>query len=151
MFDLWVSIHTIHSYESKASQLAKQKESSQKRPGIPGGTFVETATASAKSAVKDKQSQQSTPAQASGSGLSTINQLMSNIQISSKITSEQIEAEARSKQIRKLKKQLREIEAIEEKTQAAGGEHRLEKEQLDKLKRREAIVDELAALGEDVA
>jgi hypothetical protein len=139
------------SYEPKAAQLAKQKEPNQRIPGLPpGSTFVQsdaTKTKQPKLAPSFVSNQKTT--QASESSLTTINQLMSNIKISSKITSEQIEANARSKQIRKLKKQLREIESIDEKMRA-NGEQRLEKEQLEKLKRREAIVNELSELGEDI-
>ena len=68
---------------------------------------------------------------------------LSDIKISSCITGEQIEAEERSKKVRKLKKVLREIEALE------GRSGQLEKEQAEKLNRKQAIceeIDELEAL-----
>ena len=46
---------------------------------------------------------------------SSLTKKMSEIKISSKITPEQIETDLKQKQLRKLKKQLREIEQLEEK------------------------------------
>ncbi len=75
---------------------------------------------------------------------SSLTKKMSEIKISSKITPEQIEADLKQKQIRKLKKQLREIEQLEEK-QISG---KLEKEQLEKISKKDLIIEQLNELGE---
>ncbi len=71
---------------------------------------------------------------------------MSEIKVSNRITPEQIEADQKQKTIRKLKKQLREIEQIEEKV---NNHHQIEKEQMEKIKKKESIISELESLGED--
>jgi len=65
---------------------------------------------------------------------------MAKVMISSCITGEQIEAEENFKKVRKLKKQLREIEILEEK-QLAG--EVLAKEQLEKVKRKNEIFSQI--------
>jgi uncharacterized protein with WD repeat len=72
--------------------------------------------------------------------------MMSEIKVSNRITPEQIEADQKQKTIRKLKKQLREIEQIEEKV---NNHHQIEKEQMEKIKKKESIISELESLGED--
>ena len=69
---------------------------------------------------------------------------MSQIKVSNTITPEQIEADINAKLIRKLKKQLREIEQIEEKFKNGQS---VEKEQAEKLKKKEFLLDELNKLG----
>ena len=72
---------------------------------------------------------------------------MSEIKISSKITPEQIEADQKLKTIRKLKKQLREIEQLEEKIEN-GQLATPEKEQLEKISKKETVIKQLNELGE---
>ena len=73
---------------------------------------------------------------------------VSEIKISSKITQAQIEEDMRQKQIRKLRKTLREIEQIEEKMSGATERDQVDKGQLEKLKKKEATLQELKDLGE---
>ena len=54
-----------------------------------------------------------------------------------------------AKQARKLKKQLRQIYELEDKLKQNPNE-KLEKEQLEKLSKKQAIIDELIDLGEDI-
>lgn len=54
-----------------------------------------------------------------------------------------------AKQARKLKKQLRQIHELEEKLKQNPNE-KFEKEQLDKISKKQAIIDELKDLGEDI-
>lgn len=68
---------------------------------------------------------------------------MSEIKISNKITPEQIEADMRQKQIRKLKKTLREIEQIEDKIKM---NQTVEQGQLEKVKKKQNIIKELEDL-----
>jgi len=72
---------------------------------------------------------------------------VSEIKISSKITQAQIEEDMRQKQIRKLRKTLREIEQIEEKMSGTERDQ-VDKGQLEKLKKKEATLQELKDLGE---
>ena len=74
---------------------------------------------------------------------------VSEIKISSKITQAQIEEDMRQKQIRKLKKTLREIEQIEEKLNGPE-KNQVDKGQLEKLKKKEVTLNELKELVEDV-
>jgi hypothetical protein len=71
--------------------------------------------------------------------------MMSEIKITSSITGEQIEADLKMKQLRKLKKQLREIEQLEEKIKS-GEMKNPEKDQLEKIKRKENIIEEIEQL-----
>ena len=120
----------IYRYESKGAQLAKKKENTPKT--IPGAVFAEDQ----KEKTKKKEKTNETT--------SSLTKKMSEIQISSKITPEQIEADLKQKQVRKLKKQLREIEQLEEKQR----NEKLEKEQLEKISKKESIIEQLNELGE---
>ena len=79
----------------------------------------------------------------------TVSQLtkrMSEIKVSNKITIEAQEADLANKKARKLRKVLREIELIEEKLR--NGEN-VEKEQVEKLKKKHEVMSELVELGEE--
>jgi len=123
-------------YESKGTQMAKKKEAVKKT--IPGAVFVEDK--------KDKSNQKKKEAEAAAA-TSSLTKQMSEIKISSKITPEQIEADLKLKSIRKLKKQLREIEQLEEKI-ANGSLVTPEKEQLDKISKKQTVIEQLDELEE---
>ena len=103
----------------------KSKESTKKT--IPGAVFIEKTS--------EKPKKEKAP-------IETVNKMMSEIKISTAITGEQIEAEMKVKQIRKLKKQLREIEQLEEKMKSTN----LEKDQLEKVKKKEQLLFEIEQL-----
>ncbi len=120
--------------------MAKKKESVKKT--IPGAVFVEDQ--------KDKSNQkkkETETATATAAATSLLTKQMSEIKISSKITPEQIEADQKLKTIRKLKKQLREIEQLEEKI-ANGQLATPEKEQLEKISKKQTVIQQLNELGE---
>jgi partner of Y14 and mago protein len=116
--------------------MAKKKEAVKKT--IPGAVFVEDK--------KDKSNQKKKEAEAAAA-TSSLTKQMSEIKISSKITPEQIEADLKLKSIRKLKKQLREIEQLEEKI-ANGSLVTPEKEQLDKISKKQTVIEQLDELEE---
>lgn len=123
-------------YEPKGSQAAKSREAAApKKPAIPGAVFAADAEKPKKSESKKTSEKQ----------VDSLTNRVSEIKISTKITPEQIEEDARQKKIRKLKKTLREIEQIEEKLNA---KQPVEKEQADKIKKKQSILDELEELGE---
>ena len=74
--------------------------------------------------------------------------MMAEIKVTNKISGEDFEADQKNKQIRKLKKTLREIEQLEEKINS-GELKNPEKEQMDKIKRKEAILKEIEELSAD--
>ena len=65
--------------------------------------------------------------------------MMSDIKVTDKISGDDFEAEQKQKQIRKLRKLLREIEQLEEKAKVGA----LEKEQQEKVKKKECVLKEL--------
>ena len=118
--------------------MAKKKEPVKKT--IPGAVFVEDQ--------KDKSNQKKKETEtAAAAATSLLTKQMSEIKISSKITPEQIEADQKLKTIRKLKKQLREIEQLEEKIEN-GQLATPEKEQLEKISKKETVIKQLNELGE---
>jgi hypothetical protein len=121
--------------------MAKQKEKIKK--GIPGAVFV----ADLEKESREKPSASRASNSSRSNELSKLTKMMSDIKVSNKITGEQFEADLKQKQIRKLKKQLREIESIEEKVKA---NQTVEKEQLEKLKKKDTLIEELSDLGETV-
>ena len=127
------------SYEPKGAQISKQRQEAPK--GIPGLVFADDA----KTKTKSKESKQA----AASSGMNDLGKKMSEIKISSKITAAQIEEDLRVKQIRKLKKVLREIQQIEEKMNGPDNTQP-DKAQTEKLKKKEATIQELEDLGESV-
>ncbi len=114
--------------------MAKRKEETKKKT-IPGAVFVEDLKKEQK-VTKKKENDQ----------VGELSKKMSEIKVTNTISGEQIEADLKMKKIRKLKKTLREIEQIEEKLKAG---QQIEKEQLEKLKKKESIFDELKSLGEE--
>ncbi|CAF0761519.1 unnamed protein product [Brachionus calyciflorus] len=126
----YVPQEEVPIYESKGAQIAKQKEKVKKT--IPGAIFVDDLEREQKEKIKKTDKTE---------GLS---KRMSEIKISTKITPEQIEADMRQKKARKLKKLLREIEQIEEKMNK---NQPVEKEQIEKLKKKDDIEKELNELG----
>lgn len=119
-------------YESKGQQIAKQKEKIKKN--IPGAVFVDDLEREQKE--KSKKTEK----------CSDLVKKMSDIKISNKITPEQIEADMRQKQIRKLKKLIREIEQIEDKIKM---NQSVELGQLDKVKRKQILIKELEDLEKE--
>jgi len=113
--------------------MAKRKEEPKKT--IPGAVFVEDLKKEPKVTKKKENNQ-----------VDELSKRMSDIKVTSLISGEQIEADLNMKKIRKLKKTLREIEQIDEKLKAG---HQIEKEQSEKLKKKESILDELKSLGEE--
>lgn len=113
--------------------MAKRKEETKKT--IPGAVFVEDLQKE-KKAIKKKENDHVTE----------LSKKMSEIKVTNTISGEQIEADLKMKKIRKLKKTLREIEQIDEKLKAG---QQVEKEQLEKLKKKESILEELQSLGEE--
>ncbi len=131
----------IFRYEPKGTQLAKQKEKIKKN--IPGAVFVDDL----ENQVKDKSNLKQKPINSIRQNeINKLNKMMSEIKISNKITPEQIDADNKQKHVRKLKKHLREIEQIEEKVNNG---QQVEKEQMEKIKKKESILSELESLGED--
>lgn len=120
-------------YESKGTQIAKQKEKIKKT--IPGAVFVDDLEREQKEKFKkpDKSLE--------------LTKKMSEIKISNKITPEQIEADIKQKKIRKLKKILREIEQIEEKVST---NQSVEIGQLEKVKKKGDIIKELEDMDEEI-
>ena len=127
-------------YESRGSQLARQQQSNREKPRQlpPGAVFVEDT----KTANKKKEKKPDEKAQAP---VNMLSKMMAEIKVTNKISGEDFEADQKNKQIRKLKKTLREIEQLEEKMQS-GQLPNPEKEQLEKLKRKEAILQEIQEL-----
>lgn len=112
----------------------------QPKKGIPGAVFVDDGKKDQKLNTKNKEKS------ATASGLNEINKKMAEIKIATAISGEQIEEEQKNKQIRKLKKSLREIELIEEKIKNG---QQVELTQIEKAKKKESIIDELKQLGAD--
>ena len=79
----------------------------------------------------------------------SVTKKMNEIKISNKITPEQIEADLKQKQVRKLRKQLREIEQLEEKI-SSGQLSAPEKEQLEKISKKDLLIEQINELGESV-
>ena len=79
----------------------------------------------------------------------SVTKKMNEIKISNKITPEQIEADLKQKQVRKLRKQLREIEQLEEKI-SSGQLPAPEKEQLEKISKKDLLIEQINELGESV-
>ena len=100
------------------------------KKGPPGAMFVDDLEKEKKQKKKEKLD------------TSDVTKMIAEIKISNKITPEQIEADLRQKQIRKLKKMLREIEQLEERIKS--GDLKVpEKDQLEKIKKKESILAEL--------
>jgi uncharacterized protein with WD repeat len=116
--------------------MAKAKQTTRKT--IPGAVFVEEVEKASKSANKKTVDR---------ADVSHLAGKLSEIKVSSKITAEQMEEDAKQKKIRKLKKVLREIEQIEEKLR---DKQAVEKEQMEKLKKKESILSELEELGAEL-
>ena len=114
----------LFRYEPKGTQLAKQKEKIKK--SIPGAVFVDDLENEQKEKSNTKQKPKSTNSIRQNE-INKLNKMMSDIKVSNKITPEQIEADQKQKNVRKLKKQLREIEQIEEKVNNG---QQVEKEQM---------------------
>jgi partner of Y14 and mago protein len=125
--------------------MSNQKERIKKT--IPGAIFVDDLETESKQANSNTSSVKKPPARLVSNEITSLTKKMGEIKVSTKITAEAQEADAKNKKIRKLKKTLREIEQIEEKLRK--GEN-VEKEQMEKLKKREEVLDELEKLGDEV-
>lgn len=123
----------IFRYTSRGTPQVSQT-AAKKAP--PGAVFVETKKAAKKQPTKPVEENQ-------------VTKMMSEIKISSSITPEQIESEEKEKRLRKLRKTLREIEALEVKMKAGpnGFGVQLEKPQADKVARKQEILDEIETLN----
>ena len=100
------------------------------KKGPPGAVFVGEKAASAAAPRSD--------------AAEAVVKRLGEIRITGAISGEQIEAEERQRRARKLRKTLREIEQLEE-----GGRARaLEREQREKVARKQQILDEIRSLDE---
>ena len=106
-------------------------EKSSVRKGPVGAVFVEETSKKGKKSEKvlDKDTKQ-------------VTKMMADIKVVTSITGAQIEADEKAKKLRKLRKNLREIESLEEKQKLGS----LEQSQLDKVKRKQEIMDEIEEL-----
>lgn len=111
---------------------SKQVETKVKK-GPPGAVFVGEGTTS-KASQQKQETERTTDAVARKLG---------EMRVTAAISGEQIEAEERQKRVRKLRKSVREIEQLEEKARAGAS---LEKEQLDKVAKKQDILDQIDEL-----
>ena len=95
--------------------------------------FVEDKNKTAKKSEKNKSLNADTK---------EMTKMMGEIKVVASITGAQIEAEEKAKKLKKLKKNLREIESLEEKSKT----NTLEQSQLNKIKRKQEILDEIEEL-----
>ncbi len=114
----------------------------------PGAVFVETTIDKAKKPVKSDK-----PQGMSKLDMDSIESQMEKVKITNKLIEEKKkpadEADEQKKKVRKLKKTLRQIRELEESLKS-GQIVRLEKEQLDKVERKDAIIAEILGMGEEL-
>jgi partner of Y14 and mago len=139
--DGYVPQDEVPSYETKQSQLRRERESDKvERRGPPGAVFVDELK------FKEQQSSKKTKTKKQQNDFTKVESIaeqMAKIELSNK---KHDSLDERTKNIRKLKKNLRQIKELEEKSKT----DKLEKEQLEKISRKEHIIAELLELGEDV-
>ena len=132
------------AYETKSSQVKTKPDEYRRVP--PGAVFVEPVEV--KKPQKEQQKKEPKPSKLN---VESIESQMKAIEITnSKILEKRsINAncdEETMKKIRKLKKSLRQIEELEEKLKL-DKDFKIEKEQLDKISRKEVLISELQELG----
>lgn len=130
----------VPTYETKQSQLRKDRElDTSKRRGPPGAVFVEEQKPSQQQSKKVSTKKQ----QSDITKVDSIAEQIAKIELSNK---KHESLDERTKNVRKLKKTLRQIKDLEEKSKT----EKLEKEQLEKIARKDQIITELLELGEDL-
>lgn len=129
----------IPKVDSGSSQPTKPKEAKQQKSATANGTSKKGGKANK---AKDTSTKTASQTQASGHDTAAITEGISDLAVSSE--------EELAKKIKKLRKKMREIEKIEAKL-SAGELKNPEQDQLDKVKRKNQILDELRELESEEA
>lgn len=132
------------SYETRHSKSKKENEPKSKAP--PGAVFVEPPKLE-----PPKPKKKETKVPAHKIEVASLAAQLEKVTIANKKFEEKNSTtlDDQAKQARKLKKLLRQIQELEEKIKNNPSE-KLEKEQLEKISKKQTIIDELNDLGEDI-
>jgi hypothetical protein len=133
-------------YETKATQNKKERDTHQSRLP-PGAVFVES------SADQKKKKTKPDKVEKTKLDMESIESQMEKVKINNKLIEEKskpmTDEDLQKKRARKLKKTLRQIRDLEDKIKADKNVN-LEKEQWDKISRKDAIIAEILSLGEEL-